>query len=160
MIIKLVRLLPGNTPMKFIALALLLVGLLGCAGPAPKPTPPPAKDALYRELGGTAGISRVVDAFFLRINSDARINTLFVHVDHNDLRRLVIEQLCQATGGPCVYSGRSMEDAHSGLNLRDADFDAFVGDLAAAMGDVHVAKASQEKLLALLAPMRPQVVGQ
>ncbi|HXD83997.1 MAG TPA: group 1 truncated hemoglobin, partial [Rudaea sp.] len=63
-------------------------------------------------------------------------------------------------GGPCVYSGRSMEEAHSGLNLSNADFDAFVADLIAALDDVHVAKTGQQKLLALLAPMRPQIVGQ
>jgi len=76
------------------------------------------------------------------------------------LRNLVIEQFCQATGGPCVYSGRTMEEAHSGLNLTDADFAAFVEDLIAAMDELKVPKASQDKLLALLGPMKPQVVGQ
>ncbi|MGH8040810.1 MAG: group I truncated hemoglobin [Rudaea sp.] len=145
--------------MRTLLLAVIAASLLGCAGSATRPASTP-KDALYRELGGTPGITRVVDLFFLRINADARINILFAHVDHADLRRLVIEQLCVATGGPCVYTGRSMEDAHSGLNLANADFDAFVGDLAAALDDAHVAKASQERLLALLAPMRPQIVGQ
>lgn len=144
--------------MKTLYCIIVILALSACAAPAPKPAPAP--DALYRELGGTSGITRVVDGLLSRINADARINTLFAHVDHADLRRLVIEQLCQATGGPCVYSGRSMEEAHSGLNLRDSDFDAFVADLMAAMDEVHVAKASQKKLLALLAPMRPQIVGQ
>jgi hemoglobin len=97
--------------------------------------------------------------FFARINGDARINTLFRNVDHDDLKRLVNEQLCEATGGPCKYTGRSMEEAHSGLNLTNADFDAFVADLVSAMEEVKVPKTSQKKLLALLAPMRPQIVG-
>jgi len=145
--------------MRTMFLALLTASLLGCAGSATRPAVP-AKDVLYRELGGTPGITHVVDLFLTRLNADARINTLFAHVDHADLRRLVIEQLCAATGGPCVYSGRSMEEAHSGLNLSNADFDAFVADLIAALDDVHVAKTGQQKLLALLAPMRPQIVGQ
>lgn len=145
--------------MKIAFLALFAACLSGCAGSATHPAPP-AKDALYVELGGTPGITQVVDLFLTRLNADARINTLFAHVDHADLRRLVIEQLCAATGGPCVYSGRSMEEAHSGLNLSNADFDAFVADLVAAMNDAHVAKAGQQKLLALLSPMRPQIVGQ
>jgi hemoglobin len=118
------------------------------------------KDALYLELGGTPGITSVVDAFLPRINGDARINTLFRNVDHDDLRRLVIEQLCAATGGPCTYTGRSMQEAHSGLNLTEADFKAFVDDLVAAMNQLKVPKPSQKKLLALLAPMKPQIVGQ
>jgi hemoglobin len=146
---------------KLIA-ALALLALIGCAGTVQeKPTPAPAgKDALYLELGGTPGITSVVDAFLPRINGDARINTLFRNVDHDDLRRLVIEQLCAATGGPCTYTGRSMEEAHSGLNLTEADFEAFVDDLVASMNQLKVPKPSQKKLLALLAPMKPQIVGQ
>lgn len=145
--------------MRTAFLALIAASLLGCAGFATRPAPQ-AKDALYRELGGTPGIAHVVDLFLARLNADARINTLFAHVDHADLRRLVIEQLCAATGGPCVYSGRSMEEAHSGLNLSNADFDAFVGDLSAALDDAHTGKPARRQLLALLEPMRPQVVGQ
>jgi hemoglobin len=150
--------------MKRAVLLLILLGLSACAGMHAKSPPPPAqagaKDALYRELGGSDGITHVVDAFFARLNGDARINTLFRNVDHDDLRRLVIEQLCAATGGPCTYTGRSMEEAHSGLNLSDADFKAFVEDLVAAMNQLKVASSSQKKLLALLSPMKPQIVGQ
>jgi len=85
---------------------------------------------------------------------------LFAKTDHNDLRRLVIEQLCEATGGPCKYTGRSMEEAHSGLNLTNADYSAFMGDLVAAMDEAKVPLAQQNKLIALLAPMKSQVVGQ
>jgi hemoglobin len=147
---------------KKLIMAFALLALFGCAGTMQeKPASAPAgKDALYRELGGTLGITSVVDAFLPRINGDARINTLFRNVDHDDLRRLVIEQLCAATGGPCTYTGRSMQEAHSGLNLTDADFKAFVDDLVAAMNQLKVPKPSQKKLLALLAPMKPQIVGQ
>ena len=145
--------------MKNPLLAVALLSLAACAMTTSKPAAPPAKDAFYRELGGTPGITAVVDAFLVRLNGDARINTLFRNVDHNDLRRLVIEQLCEATGGPCKYTGRSMEEAHSGLNLTNADFDAFVEDLKAAMNELKVAQASQKKLIGLLAPMRPEVVG-
>ncbi len=146
--------------MKNVLLVFAFALLSACAASAPKPAQPAAKDALYRELGGMEGITRVVDLSLQRINSDARINTLFAKTDHNDLRRLVIEQICEATGGPCKYTGRSMEEAHSGLNLTDKDFDAFVADLVGAMDDAKVPKATQKKLLALLSPMRPQVVGQ
>lgn len=146
-------------------LSLLMLG--GCASPpaqrSAKTESSPAssaKDALYRELGGTDGIAKVVDLFLAKVDNDLRINLFFEKTDHKDLRNLVIEQFCQATGGPCVYSGRSMEEAHSGLNLTDADFDAFVEDLIGAMDELKVPKTSQDKLLALLGPMKPQVVGQ
>ena len=155
-------LVPGRKNMKPTILVFAALALLGCAAPQEKPATVPvaAATTLYGELGGTAGITKVVDLFLARINGDARINTLFAKTDHNDLRRLVIEQLCEATGGPCKYTGRSMEEAHSGLNLTNADYSAFMGDLVAAMDEAKVPLAQQNKLIALLAPMKPQVVGQ
>jgi hemoglobin len=117
-------------------------------------------DALYRDLGGKDGITKVVEAFLARVDDDLRINLFFEKTDHKDLRNLVIEQFCEASGGPCKYSGRSMEEAHSGLNLTDADFNAFVEDLVATLNEFKVPKPTQDKLLGLLGPMKPQVVGQ
>jgi hemoglobin len=153
---------------KLAAIALPLLLLIGCAGQptqrgdraAPAASSNAAKDALYRELGGKDGITKVVEVFLARVDNDLRINLFFEKTDHKDLRNLVIEQFCQATGGPCVYSGRTMEEAHSGMNLTDTDFAAFVEDLIAAMDELKVPKSSQDKLLALLGPMKPQVVGQ
>jgi hemoglobin len=153
-------------------IAALTVG--ACAGTAPgskapktapasqqaAATPVQHDDRLYRALGGQAGIARVVDAALAEIHGDLRINFFFEKTDLADLRRLLIEQLCAATGGPCTYTGRSMEEAHSGLNLTDADFDAFVDDLVRAMNSLKVPADLQKQLLALLGPMRPEVVGQ
>ena len=150
-----------------IAIGLCVV-LAGCTAAPPAKHPAPAEkaaagaksDALYRALGGTDGITKVVDATLAEIHGDLRINIFFEKTDMADLRRLVIEQLCAATGGPCEYTGRSMEEAHSGLNLTDADFDAFVEDLVRGMDSQKVPKDLQKQLLDLLGPMRPQVVGQ
>jgi len=53
-----------------------------------------------------------------------------------------------------------MEEAHSGLNLTDADFAAFVEDLVATLNEFKVPKPTQDRLLAILGPMKPQIVGQ
>ena len=146
-----------------LVFAALVIALHGCLGqPARHESKPsaPASDALYRELGGKDAIAKVVDVFLAKVDNDLRINLFFEKTDHKDLRNLVIEQFCEASGGPCKYSGRSMEEAHSGLNLSDADFAAFVEDLVATLDELKVPKATQDKLLALLAPMKPQVVGQ
>ncbi len=151
-----------------LAIGLCVALAAGCAATPPaKHLAPSANgaagakgDALYRALGGTNGIAKVVDAALVEIHGDLRINVFFEKTDMADLRRLLIEQLCAATGGPCEYTGRSMEEAHSGLNLTDADFDAFVEDLVRAMDSQKVPKDLQKQLLGLLGPMRPQVVGQ
>jgi hemoglobin len=151
------------------ALAIGVSLVAGCAGTPPKHAAAPEKsaaattqgsDRLYRALGGEAGITKVVDAALAEIHGDLRINIFFEKTDMADLRRLLIEQICAVTGGPCTYSGRSMEEAHSGLNLTNADFDAFVEDLVHAMNSTKVPPDLQKQLLDLLGPMRPQVVGQ
>jgi hemoglobin len=152
------------------AAAVVALFLSACVGPqaqSPAQAKKPEASAstapsgsLYRELGGRDGITRVVDVFLAKVDDDLRINLFFEKTDHKDLRNLVIEQFCQASGGPCTYTGRSMEEAHSGLNLTDADFTAFVEDLISAMDQLKVPKSGQDKLLALLGPMKPQVVGQ
>jgi len=146
--------------MKFF-MPLVCLLLAACAANQSHPsTAVKPSDALFRELGGMPAITAVVDRLLAKVDNDLRINLFFEKTDHADLRRLVIEQLCEATGGPCKYSGRSMEEAHSGLRLTDQDFAAFVEDLIAAMNELKVPKTSQDKLLALLSPMKPQVVGQ
>jgi len=151
-------------------LILLFAILVTCAcapsprrpvGPATNTAPPAAKsDGLYRELGGNVGIARLVDATLARVHGDLHIDLLFENHDLDDLRRLLIEQICAASGGPCTYTGRSMEEAHSGMNLTDEDFDAFVRDLVGAMNDVKLSASAQQKVLGLFGPMRKDVVGQ
>ena len=161
-----------STSIRF-TIALCVALAASCAGTSPPKSEPRSEavpssatsaaahdDKLFRALGGEAGITRVVDAALAEIHGDLRINIFFEKTDMADLRRLLIEQICAATGGPCTYSGRSMEEAHSGLNLTDADFDAFVEDLVHAMNSTKVPADLQKQLLALLGPMRPEVVGQ
>jgi hemoglobin len=138
-------------------LSFALVLLTGCVV-APHHSAP--KDALYQSLGGEAGVARLTDAALGRIHSDLRINVFFEHTDLPDLRRLLIEQICTASGGPCTYTGRSMEEAHSGMNLSDADFTAFVEDLISAMNEVKLSEDAQKQVLGLFGPMKPQIVGQ
>lgn len=144
--------------MKTLLPCLLAVLLGACASTPQKPHV--KNDALYQRLGGAAGVEAVVDAALRHVHGDLRINIFFENTDLADLRRLLIEQICAAAGGPCTYTGRSMEEAHSGMNLTDSDFDIFVEDLIAAMNEVKVSPALQQELLAVFGPMRPQVVGQ
>jgi hemoglobin len=68
------------------------------------------------------------------------------------------DQLCVVAGGPCVYKGQSMHDAHKGLHLTNADFNALVEDLQTGMDKAGVSFATQNRLLARLAPMNRDVV--
>jgi len=161
---------------RILALALTLA-LSACAGqpreeaatPATAPagdgyavTPgtPQGDDALYRALGGLPAITAVVDQSLVEIGNDLRINILFADSDMKYVRARLIEQICAATGGPCTYTGLSMEEAHSGQDVSPDEFGYFVEDLIAAMNKLKVPAKQQQDLLALLGSMQGQVVGQ
>lgn len=135
-------------------MSLVLVLLLTACAAAPK-----RDDSLYRALGEREGIAKVVDSALLWVLNDARINELFTATDPAQLAPLLVDQICEATGGPCTYTGRTMEDVHTGLNITDAQFGAFVEDLIAAMNEHQVPQHAQDQLLAALGGMKPQVVG-
>ena len=135
-------------------LPFVLALLVGCAS-----APPARDDSLYRALGEREGIARVVDSALLWVLSDTRINELFTATDPAQLAPLLTDQICEATGGPCVYTGRSMEDVHTGLNITEAQFGAFVEDLVAAMNEQKVPAEAQQQLLQALGGMKGQVVG-
>jgi hemoglobin len=114
--------------------------------------------SLYERLGGLDAINAVVDSFVARCADDERINRKFERTDIPRLKAMLIEQVCEATGGSCVYSGRDMREAHEGLKVTDGEFDALVDDLVAAMVEFEVPATEQEELLALLGPMRGEIV--
>ena len=127
--------------------------------PAAMPATRPAGASLYTRLGGVDAIRAVVDDFVGRVAADDRINGFFRGVDITNLKRLLTEQICQATGGPCTYTGRSMRETHTGMNLTDAHFTALVEDLTAALDRFNVPAAEKNELLTALAGMKGDIVG-
>lgn len=119
---------------------------------------PPKDDSLYRELGEQAGITRIVEGMLLNIAADPRIVRHFENIDIERLRDKLVEQICVEAGGPCTYTGDSMEESHKGQNLTPSDFNALVENLQEAMSAQNVPMPAQNRLLARLAPMRAQVI--
>ena len=137
--------------------AALLAGLL--AGCADTHTAQPAKPPLYDRLGGQPAIVAVVDDFVANVAGDQRINHFFAHTEPVRFKKLLVEQICAGTGGPCTYTGRTMRAAHHDLGVTDADFAALVEDLQKTLNKFNVPQAEQQELLAVLGPMKGQIVG-
>ena len=151
--------------MRRLALVVLTtVALAGCSRGLPEavaPAPAPAAGpSLYDRLGGQGAITAVVDTFVANVAADTRINAFFRGVDMPQLKRLLVEQICQATGGPCSYTGRSMRAAHAGMNITNAQFDALVENLVRALDTFRVPEREKTELLTALGGMRREIVGQ
>ena len=114
--------------------------------------------SLYERLGGLDAITAVVESFVARCADDDRINGKFARTDVPRLERMLVDQVCEAAGGPCVYTGRDMRETHEGMAVTAGEFDALVEDLVATLDEFDVPKTEQEELLAILGPMRGDIV--
>jgi hemoglobin len=113
---------------------------------------------LYDRLGGLDAITAVVESFRDTVAADDRINLKFARTDLARLRQMLIDQVCQATGGPCEYRGRSMKEAHAGMRVTKGEFNALVDDLVKTLNHFKVGSGEQSELLAILGPLEPEIV--
>jgi hemoglobin len=117
-----------------------------------------SEKSLYDRLGGKDAIAAVVDNFVGNVAADTRINAMFANADIPNLKTKLVDQICQATGGPCTYTGKNMKDAHTGMNIKEADFNALVEDLKKSLDKFNVPEKEQSELLGALATMKGDIV--
>ena len=138
-------------------------GLAALAACALMPVSQAKEKTLYDRLGGKKAIIAVVDEFVGRVAADARINSFFA-ATAADPQRLasfkmkLVDQICQAGGGPCKYMGKDMKTAHMGMGITSPEFDALVSDLVGALDKFKVGEKEKGELLGVLGPMKPQIV--
>jgi hemoglobin len=114
--------------------------------------------SLYERLGGKDAITAVVNKFVTKVGADKRINGYFASTDLTKLKMHLVNQICEASGGPCKYTGRTMKQTHAGMGVTDAAFGALVEDLVAALDHHKVGKTEKDDLLAVLGPMKGDIV--
>lgn len=102
----------------------------------------------------TAVVSETID----QVVADPRLNESFRGSNLARIKRLIVEQICDIAGGGCHYGGDSMREVHEGHNISQAQFFGLVEILRKAMRRHHVPLRERNELLALLAPMAPDVI--
>jgi hemoglobin len=119
--------------------------------------------SVYKQLGGREGIAIIVDDFAANVLADDRINARFKALQPAQVFKFksnLSDQICDATGGPCAYIGRDMKTVHQGMKITEVEWNATVGALVKALDKNNVPAAAKSALLAALAPMKPDIVGQ
>lgn len=133
-------------------LALLMLAVAPAAVPA-------RADTLYDRLGGQAGVAMISRNAVALYTTDARIKADFDNTNLERLRSHLADQLCQLAGGPCIYRGRSMAASHAGLEMTQAKFNAVAEGMQTAMEQAGVSYWTQNRMMALLAPMQRDIVN-
>jgi hemoglobin len=117
-----------------------------------------SRDSLYVRLGGQTVIEAIVADTIDKVVADPRLNQSFEGTNLKRIKRLLAEQICDLAGGPCHYSGDTMRQVHAGHHISEAEFYGLVQIMRDAMLAHHVAIKERNELLALLAPMKRDVV--
>ena len=139
----------GRAPLRFVAAAMAI--WMGTACPARAGT-------LYDDLGGHPGLICITNELGRLNAADPRIRDQFDNVNTERLKRLLVTQFCELSGGPCQYRNLDMVKAHAHLDITMRDFNALVENLQGGMETCGIPFRTQNRLLALLAPMSRHIV--
>jgi hemoglobin len=113
---------------------------------------------VFKEFGEKPGLVKIMDDFMIGLLQDARTRAFFVDADQQRVKDQLVEQICEILKGPCEYKGAKMTPVHKELGINREHFNALVEQLQWAMDKNDVPFSSQNKLLAVLAPMHRQIV--
>ncbi len=142
--------------------AMLLGAALGsaavAAASAATDAAPRAQTRLYDRLGGEAGVAAIAATLIDRVSADPKLGRSFKDTKLDRIKRLLAEQICDLSGGPCRYSGDSMREVHAGHHISEAEFFGMVATLRVVLKERHVSQGATNELLRLLAPMKRDVV--
>jgi hemoglobin len=121
------------------------------------------EQSLYKRLGGYDAIAAVTDDFIGRMAGDKSLQRFFAGHSKESLgriRQLVVDQLCAATGGPCVYIGRDMKSSHQGMGISEADWNTAVGHLVATLDKFKVPDREKKEVLGAISGLKNDIVEQ
>jgi hemoglobin len=116
----------------------------------------------YERLGGKPAITAVVDDFAVRVVQDHHVHRFFAHTDVLAFKAKLVNRICEASGGPCKYTGRDMKTVHQGMSVTNADHEAVVEDLTTTLDKCkfRIPEQGKNELLAVLRPVRKDIVTQ
>ena len=116
---------------------------------------------LYDRVGGYNALAAVTDDFLGRILVDPAITPFFKGLEERDkvrVRQLIVDQLCEATGGPCHYIGRTMKAMHEEMQVTEPVWNAFAGHFVATLDKFKVPAREKQELLEIIGSMKKDIV--
>jgi hemoglobin len=144
-----------QTPMTRFAAALAMTVLASAAAAQTSGA------SLYKRLGGYDAIAAVVDDFVPRVATDPQLGKFFAGAGKDTqahIRQLAVDFICNTTGGPCLYIGRSLKTAHAGLGITESDWEVAMKHLVATLDKLKVARPERDEVLAAIGGLKTDIV--
>ena len=115
--------------------------------------------SLYERLGGTEGITKIASDVIDNHLKNPKVAARFSGSDIPAVKQKAAEFFITGSGGPSIYVGKEMIDAHRHMNISDAEFMAVVDDAMDALTTSGISDDAKAEVLYIFYSLRPQVVG-
>lgn len=150
------------TRMLLLSLLLLMMSSHSMTALAQSTPAQAGEKSLYERLGGYNALAAVVDEFMKRLADDKQLARFLVGLSDDSKKRLrqhLLNQFCQATGGPCIYTGREMKTVHTGLKITESDWDIAAKALVATLDKFKVPKKEKDEVVNFVVSLKKDIVG-
>jgi hemoglobin len=114
---------------------------------------------IYETIGGEDALVAVVDDFYDRVVADPQLAPFFAGIGMKQLKGKQVEFFAQALGGPQVYQGQSMRQAHYGRGITQADFDKVAYHLTSSLVGAGVPGDLVAQIIGSIAPLADDIVS-
>ena len=120
--------------------------------------------SLFERLGGTKGITAIVDDVIENHMNNTTINARFIpYKDEPErfakIRQHTIDFFSAGGGGPVQYTGRDMPTTHRGMNINAAEYMAVVDDIMVVLDKHNIDDASKNDVLAILWSLKGMIIA-
>ena len=128
--------------------------------------PPATKQTtLFERLGGTVGITKIVDDVVEAHMNNPAIKARFAPYNKTPERLAAIKQrtvefFSAGGGGNVTYTGRDMPNTHKGMNISPAEFMHVVDDILIVLEEHKIDETSKKDVLAILWSLKGMIISQ
>ncbi|MDP1621323.1 MAG: group 1 truncated hemoglobin [Bacteroidales bacterium] len=149
--------------MKKLQTIIFIFALLASAGQAQKPNSA-GQASLFDRLGGTKGITMIVDDVVEAHMNNSAIKARFLPFKDQPERMAVIRQhtidfFSAGSGGQVSYTGRAMTVTHKGMNISPAEYMYVVDDILLVLDKHKIDEESKKDVLAILWSLKGMIIA-
>jgi hemoglobin len=120
---------------------------------------------LYERLGGVKTIAVLMDDLIDRlyvnpvINANPVVQEIHLNLHPSVAKFMFTEYFCQAAGGPCTYIGRSMKEAHAGLNITESEWKEMLVEFGRTLDKFKVGPNERRDLMSIVDYTKADIIA-
>ncbi|HYQ58005.1 MAG TPA: group 1 truncated hemoglobin [Draconibacterium sp.] len=123
------------------------------------------KSTLFERLGGTSGITAIVDDVVQTHMDNPAISKRFIPYNDQPERLAVIKKhtidfFSAGSGGSVEYKGRSMEETHTGMNISREEYTHVIDDIMLVLDKHGMSEDTKKDVLAIVWSLKGMIIGQ